>query len=128
MCICKHYEIVYLDLLAQSMKLLPNILYVSVSSHTHINFIHGAPEYFSWLSIQLLISAQVMISWFVSSSPALGSMLTAWGLLGFLSPSLSAPYPPLALSLKRKKKLFLALFSLFNLEENIDFFSLKINR
>ena len=67
----------------------------------------GAPEWLSWLSARLLVSVQVMISWFMSSSPALGSVLTAWSLLGFLSlpPSLSAP--PLdctiSLSLKRNK-------------------------
>ena len=38
-----------------------------------------------------LVSAQVMISWFVSLSPESGSVLTVQGLLGILSPSLSAP-------------------------------------
>ena len=45
--------------------------------------------------------AQAMISWFVSSSPASGSVLTNWSLepaSDSVSPSLSAP-PPLALSL-----------------------------
>ena len=37
----------------------------------------------------LLISAQVMISWFVGSSPEWSSVLTAWSLLGILSLSLS---------------------------------------
>ena len=52
-----------------------------------------------WL-IGLLISAQVMISWFVRSSLASGSASTTWTLLGILSlpPSLSAP-PLLLLSL-----------------------------
>ena len=56
------------------------------------------------LSIRLLTSAQVMISWFVSSSPILGSVLTVQNLLGILSLSLSAP-PPLihALSLSQNK-------------------------
>ena len=52
----------------------------------------GAPGWLGWLSIRLLISAQVMISRFVGSSPASGSALTAgaWSLLPILSlPSLS---------------------------------------
>ena len=57
----------------------------------------GVPKWFSWLSVPLLISAQVMISRFVDSSPVSGSALTAWSLLGILSPplslSLSAPPP-----------------------------------
>ena len=47
-------------------------------------------------------SAQVMISWFVSSSPALGSQLTTQSLepaSDSVSPSLSAPPPTYALSL-----------------------------
>ena len=47
-------------------------------------------------------SAQVMISWFVSSSPASGSVLTAQSLkpdLDSVSPSLSVPPPTHALSL-----------------------------
>ena len=45
---------------------------------------------------------QVMISEFVSSSPASGSVLTAWSLVpasDSVFPSLSAPTPQLALSL-----------------------------
>ena len=45
--------------------------------------------------------AWVMISWFMSSSPTLGSTLTVQVLLGILSPSLSAS-PLLALSLSLK--------------------------
>ena len=56
----------------------------------------------SWLSVQLLILAPVKISWFVSSSPALGSTLAMQSLLGILSPSLSAPLP-VSLSLKISK-------------------------
>ena len=44
------------------------------------------------------LSAQVMMSQFVSLSPASGSVLTAWSLLGILSLSLSLCYSP-ALSL-----------------------------
>ena len=52
-----------------------------------------------WVSVQLLISAQVTISGFVGSSPASGSVLSAGSLepaLDSVSPSLSAP-PPLML-------------------------------
>ena len=51
-------------------------------------------------------SAQVMISWFVSSSPTSGSLLTAQSLepaSESVSPSLSAPVPlMLSLSLSQK--------------------------
>ena len=49
-------------------------------------------------------SAQVMILWFMGSSPALGPGLTAQSLesaLDSVSPSLSAP-PPLTLRLSQK--------------------------
>ena len=50
-------------------------------------------------SVKCLTSAQVMISWFMSPSPALGSVLTTqWSPLRILSPCLSAP-PPLILYL-----------------------------
>ena len=45
----------------------------------------GVPGCFSQLSVLLLVSAQVMISWFMSSSPASGSALTAQSRLGILS-------------------------------------------
>ena len=48
-----------------------------------------------------MISAQVMISWFVSLSPALGAVLVARSLLGILSPSLC-----LSLSLSKRNKHF----------------------
>ena len=57
------------------------------------------------LSIRLLISAQVMILRFMGLSPASGSVLTVWSLLGILSPPLSAP-PLLVLSLKINKNEF----------------------
>ena len=72
----------------------------------------------AWVAqlIKRLTSAQVMISWFVGSSSALGSVLTAQILepaSDSVSPSLSAP-PPLVLclclSLRNKiniKKIFL---------------------
>ena len=59
-------------------------------------------------SVECPTSAQVMISWFMSSSPALGSVLTAQSLepaLDSVSPSLAAP-PPLTFcfSLSKIKK------------------------
>ena len=57
-------------------------------------------------SVERLTSAQVMISLFVSSSPALSSVLTAQTLkpaLDSVSPDLSGP-PPLALCLSKIKK------------------------
>ena len=66
--------------------------------------IHGAPGWLSWLSVQLLISAQVMISQFVGSSPASGgSSLTTWSLLGIFSFSFSLPLP-LSLFLSQNKQ------------------------
>ena len=57
-------------------------------------------------SVEHLILAQVTISWFVSSSPASGSVLTARSLepaLDFVSPSLSLPQPTHILSLSLSK-------------------------
>nr|XP_060485931.1 MICOS complex subunit MIC13 isoform X2 [Panthera onca] len=54
-------------------------------------------------------SAQVTISWFVSSSPTSGFTLTEWSLLGMLTLSfcLSLPLPySLKINLKKKKKAF----------------------
>ena len=56
------------------------------------------------LSVKCLTSAQVMISWFVGLSPALGSVLTAQSLepaSDSVSPSL-CPSPALTLSLSQK--------------------------
>ena len=53
-------------------------------------------------SVKCPTSAGVMISWFLISSPALGSALTVWSLLGILAlSSLSAP-PVLLFSLSLK--------------------------
>ena len=49
------------------------------------------PGCFSWLSVWLLILAQVMISQFVESSSESGSALRVRSLLGILSP---LPVPP----------------------------------
>ena len=57
-------------------------------------------------SIEHLTSAQVKISWFVSLSPASGSVLTARSLeppSDSVSPSLSAPLPTHTLSLSLSK-------------------------
>ena len=45
----------------------------------------GASGWLSQLGVQLLISAQVMISQFVGPNPGLGSAPTAWSQLGILS-------------------------------------------
>ena len=56
----------------------------------------GGPGWLSWLSIRLLILAQVMISWFMGSSPVLGGLCADSSEPTGDSPSslLSAP-PPL---------------------------------
>ena len=60
-------------------------------------------------SVKCLTLSQFMISWFMGSSPALGSVLTAWSLelaSDSVSPSPSAPLPlVLCLSLKNKQTL-----------------------
>ena len=68
----------------------------------------GASGWLSWLSVQLLVSAQVMIIKFMRLSPALGSVLAARSLLGILSLPLSVSLCPsaarvLSLSLKIDK-------------------------
>ena len=60
----------------------------------------------AWVSqsLELQTSAQVMISWLVSSSPASGSVLTAWSLepaSNSVSPALSTP-PLLSPSLSQR--------------------------
>ena len=57
------------------------------------------PGWLSWLSIQGLVSAQAVMSQFVSSSHTSGSVLTAQNLLGILSLPLSLPLPACKLSL-----------------------------
>ena len=63
----------------------------------------GVPGWLSWLSIRLLVSAQVVISLFVGSSPVSGSALTIWNLLGILSLSISLSVS-LSLSLSQNKQ------------------------
>ena len=62
----------------------------------------GASGWLSWLSVWHWVSAEVVISRFVSSSPASGSVLPARSLLGIPSPSLSVP-PLLACSPSQNK-------------------------
>ena len=72
----------------------------------------GAPGGLSQMSIRLLISAQVMISWFVGLIPVSGSMLAAQSLFGILSLSLSLCHPPppapltCSLSLSQNKSIY----------------------
>ena len=56
-------------------------------------------------SVRHPTSALLMISWFMSSSPPSGCVLTVWSLLGILSPPLSLPLAcSLSLSLPQKKR------------------------
>ena len=65
----------------------------------------GTPGWLSRLNTLLLISTQVMISRFMSSSPTLGSARSAQSLLGILSLSLSVcPSSALSLLLSQNKK------------------------
>ena len=80
-----------------------------VSLAKGLSLFYVAPGWLSWFSIQLMVSAQVMVSWFMSSSPTSGSVLTVCSLLGILSPSLSAA-PLLALSLSQNKYVHLKKF------------------
>ena len=62
------------------------------------------PGWLSRLSIQALISAQVMILWFVGLSPKSDSTLTAQSLIEILSLSLYlCPYPSHVPSLSQDK-------------------------
>ena len=54
-----------------------------------ICLVTGAPGCLSRLGIWFLVLAQIMISWFLSLSPASGSVLTVWSLLGILCLCLS---------------------------------------
>ena len=71
-------------------------------TYAHANCLKaaGVSGWLSQLSVRLLVSAQIMILWFVRSSPCIGlcagSAEPTWGTL---SPSVSAP-PPLVLCLE----------------------------
>ena len=54
--------------------------------------------------VERLTSAQVMISRFMSSSPAFGCLLSVWSLLGILCPPLCCTSPTCAHSLSLKNK------------------------
>ena len=64
----------------------------------------GAPGWLSWLSVQLLVLAQVLISQLVRLSPALGSALTVQSLLVVLCLPLCHS-PTHSVFLKNKKKI-----------------------
>ena len=62
----------------------------------------------TWVAqaVEHLISAQIIIYWFVSSSPTLGSLLSAQSLLQIPSPHLSLHLPHCVLSLRNKQTFF----------------------
>ena len=62
----------------------------------------GVPGWLSRLSVRLLVSAQVVISWFVSSNPTSGSLLSAQSPLQILCPPLSLFSPAHAHILSQK--------------------------
>ena len=71
---------------------MTDLIIIFVNNKKKATMRPGAPGKLSQLSVQLLISAQVTISQFMRSSPALGSALTAWSLLRIVSlPSVSLP-------------------------------------
>ena len=59
----------------------------------------GVLKQLSWLSVQLLVSAQIMISWFTGWSLTWGSVLTVQSLLGVLLSLSLCPSPAHVLSL-----------------------------
>ena len=85
----RHLEIPFCEMRFQFLKILNT----------------GAPGWLSLLILRLLVSAQVMISQFRSSSPLSGSALTAAGSAwDSLAPSLSLPLPHLlSISLSQNK-------------------------
>ena len=66
----------------------------------------GAPRWFSWLSIWLLVSVQVMISWVIRLRPTSGSKLSKESAWSF-PPSALVSTHMLVLSLKQMNKSFL---------------------
>ena len=80
---------------------LLNSMFTSVSNiwhyppfSPHFKHFSRAPGWLSWLSVQILIFAQVMISWFMRWNLESGSVQTAQSLLGILSLPLSLTAPP----------------------------------
>ena len=100
-----------------------NLLYL----RNRIKIYAGIPGWLSWLNVYLLVSTQVMISQFMGSSPALGSVLAVWSLLGILSFSpLSVPtLLALSLSLSLSKINFKKIIKIFPLKQAI-IFTIKI--
>ena len=77
-----------------------------VQVRTSENTTTGARGWLCQLSVPLLMLAQVVIPRLVGSSPASGSVLTAWSLLGIFSLSLSlCPSPGHTLSLSVSLKI-----------------------
>ena len=78
--------------------MIPSLLYSTSSMFFSENLslktlLLGVPEWLSWLNVQLLVSAQVMISQFVGSSPTSSSALTVWSPLWVLCSPLSLLLP-----------------------------------
>ena len=94
---------------APRLRLLPSVLTV-IGVGEGLTVTVSSKPWSTWVaqSAKHLTSAQVMISWFVSSSLTSGSVLTAQSLepaLDSVSPSFSAPPPlTLCLSLSLKNK------------------------
>ena len=63
-----------------------------IDNNNNSNSVARMSGWLSPLSVQLLTSAQVMILWFMGSSPASDSGLAVWSLLGILPVSL--PFCP----------------------------------
>ena len=62
-----------------------NSAYIYLEAFVGEEWRAGVPGWLSPLSVRLLVSAQVMISWLVGSSPTSGSVLAEKGLFGILS-------------------------------------------
>ena len=87
-----------------------------------IQAIVGAPGGLSGLNVRLLVSAQVTISWFMSSSPHVGLRADSAEPAGDShAPSLSAP-PLLSLSLSQNKHTSKKIHAIVDakIEENVD--------
>ena len=67
---------------------IPSVLHTAARM-AFLKLKSGSPGWLIQLSVWLLVSAQVMISQFVSSSPASGPVMSPQSLLGILSLSLS---------------------------------------
>ena len=81
-------EVTMLQKQSDTMESLAPVMTEDITATRMEKRTMGTPERHSQLSVGLFISAQVMISWFVSSSPTSSTVLTVWSLLGTLSLSL----------------------------------------